>query len=292
MTDLKRPAGTALRPKQPRPVRSSRAMYGAELRHHRERAGLSQPALAEMLFVHTSLIAKIESGARRISSEMAPELDRLLTTDGFFTRNLDAGRATPHREDVADAAELEGDALTVKEWEPLLVPGLLQTEAYALAVIRGHDPVLAEDEVRERMAARLERARLLDAPRPPLYWAVVNEAAIRCVVGGRAAMAEQLCQVAALVRASRIVFQVLPFSAGAHPAMNGGLRLMTFENDTPVAYRSGAGWGSLTDDPATVERHTLTYDLLAAAALSPEASLRLIEAAAADVGGDAGADPR
>jgi transcriptional regulator with XRE-family HTH domain len=262
------------------PAQSPRAMYGAELRYQRERAGLSQAALGEKLFVGHSLIAKMESGERRVQPDMAEQLDRVLDAGGFFVRYLTAGRSSAHREDFADVPELETSALTIKEWEPLLVPGLLQTAAYAMAVIRAYDPVLAEDDALERQKARLDRAQLFDDPKCPLYWAVVNEAAIRCPVGGPATMAEQLCHIAAMVRRNRIVFQVLPLSVGAHPAMNGGLRLMTFEDDAPMAYRSGAGTGSLIDDPATVIRHTLTYDLLGAAALPPEASLTLIEAVA------------
>jgi transcriptional regulator with XRE-family HTH domain len=255
-------------------------MYGAELRFQRERAGLSQAGLGELLFVGNSLIAKMESGERRIQPDMAEQLDRVLDAGGFFVRNLAAGRATPYPEHFAGVVELEADATDIREWEPLLVPGLLQTEAYALAVIRAYDPVLANELVQERLEARLVRARIFDSANSPLYWGIVDQAAIRCPVGGPAAMAEQLRHVAAMARRNRIIFQVVPFSAGAHPGMNGPLKLMAFENDTPMAYLSGISSGALIDDPAAVRRHELAYDLLAAAALSPEASLDLIEAAA------------
>lgn len=262
------------------PAQSPRAMYGAELRFQRERAGLSQAGLGELLFVGNSLIAKMESGERRIQPDMAEQLDRILDAGGFFTRNLAAGRATPYVEHFAEVAEMETYALTIREWEPLLIPGLLQTAAYTRAVIRAFDPVLPEAEVRERQKTRLSRARLFDNPKSPTYWAVINEAALRCAVGGPATMAEQLRHVTSAIRRNRIILQVVPFSLGAHPAMGGGLRLMTFEDDSPVAYCSGVSSGSLTDDPATVTRHILTYDLLAAAALPQEASLTLIEAVA------------
>src|SRR3954464_116403 len=89
------------------PAQSPRAMYGAELRFQRERAGLSQAALGELLFVGNSLIAKMESGERRIQPDMAEQLDRVLDAGGFFVRNLAAGRATPYREHFANVAELE-----------------------------------------------------------------------------------------------------------------------------------------------------------------------------------------
>jgi hypothetical protein len=175
---------------------------------------------------------------------------------------------------------LETFAVSIREWEPLLVPGLLQTEAYALAVIRGYDPVLPAEPVKERVAARMFRAGIFHRADKPLYWSVLNEAALRCPVGGRAVMAEQLRHVAAMVRRNRIIIQVLPFSAGAHAGMNGALKLMTFEDDTPMAYLPGMTTGALIDDPAAVKRYTLAYDLLGAAALSPQASLNLIEAVA------------
>jgi transcriptional regulator with XRE-family HTH domain len=262
------------------PAQSPRAMYSAELRFKREQAGLSQSQLAARMFLTGPAYANLETGFRRMQLDYAELLDQILEADGYFVRNLAAGRSTPHREDFADVAELETVALTIKEWEPLLVPGLLQTEAYALAVIRAYDPVLIAELVRQRLAARLERARLFENAQSPMYWAVVNEAAIRCPVGGPAIMAQQLRHLAAMVRRNRIIFQVVPFSVGAHPAMSGGLRLMTFEDDTPMAYTSGVATGTLIDNPADVRRYSLTYDLLGAAALPSEASLTLIEAVA------------
>ncbi|MYS20902.1 helix-turn-helix domain-containing protein [Streptomyces sp. SID4948] len=262
------------------PSASSRELYGSELRFKREQAGLSLEELAARMFIAKSHVSNLEVGQRRVQPDMAVQLDEILETDGFFVRNLAAGRSSPYPEHFADAAELESFALSLRDWEPLLVPGLLQTEAYALAVIRGYDPVLPDSEVRERLAARRSRARIFSNESSPHYWAVVDEAAIRRPVGGIAAMTEQLRHVAAMIRRNRIILQVLPFSAGAHAGMEGALRLMTFENDSPMAYLSSVATGTLIVDPATVKRHSLAYDLLAAAALSPEASLTLIEAVA------------
>ncbi|WUH93019.1 helix-turn-helix transcriptional regulator [Streptomyces sp. NBC_00433] len=262
------------------PAQSPRAMYGAELRFQRERAGLSQSGLGELLYVGNSLIAKMETGERRVQPDMAEQLDRVLDAGGFFVRNLAAGRATPYREHFADVAELESVALTIKQWEPLLMPGLLQTPGYALAVIRGYDPVAPAEVVKKRQDARLARAHIFQNAERPLFWAIVDEAAVRRPTGGLATMAGQLRYVAAMAREGRIIFQVLPYSAGSHPGMEGALKLMTFEDDSPMAYVQAQETGTLLDDPATITRCTLTYDLLAAAALSPEASLDFIETAA------------
>jgi transcriptional regulator with XRE-family HTH domain len=259
---------------------SSRTLYGAELRYWREKAGLSQVELGEKLFMNRSQISRIEQGTRRLPAGCAEMLDEILETDGFFVRNLEAGRASVHPEHFADVAELEALAASIREWEPLLVPGLLQTPAYALAVIHGYDPVLSDKKAGERLDARMSRVEMFNNPDQPRYWAVLNEAAIRCPVGGPAVMAEQLRHLAAMVRRNRIMLQVLPFSAGAHAGMTGALKLMTFEEDAPMAFLPGMESGTLIDDPATVKRHSLAYDLLGAAALSPDASLSYIEAAA------------
>lgn len=274
-------AGSArTRSKHLDPSESPRLFYGAEMRFKREQAGLTREELGARVFVSGSYIAYLEKGARRVPADLAAQLDEILETDGFFVRNLAAGRSSPHPEFFADVAELETVAVGIRTWEPLLVPGLLQTEAYAQAVIRGYDPVLPETAVRQRLDARLSRARVFDGAEKPLYWAVLNEAALRCPVGGPATMADQLRHIAAMVGRNRIILQVLPFSAGAHAGLEGALKLMTFEDDSPLAYLPGIACGKLVDDPAAVKRYTLAYDLLGAAALPPEASLALIEAVA------------
>jgi hypothetical protein len=95
-------------------------------------------------------------------------------------------------------------------------------------------------------------------------------------------MAEALRHIAGLVRRHRIIVQVLPFEAGAHMALEGSLKLMSFSDAPPLAYIQGLGTGQLQDDPATVAHYELTYDLTGASALSPEASLALIESVAED----------
>lgn len=95
-------------------------------------------------------------------------------------------------------------------------------------------------------------------------------------------MAEALHHVAVLARRHRIIVQVLPFTAGAHMALEGSLKLMAFDDAPPLAYIQGLGTGRLEDDPAMVAHHDLTYDLLGASALSPQESLALIESVAED----------
>ncbi|MCX4823973.1 helix-turn-helix transcriptional regulator [Streptomyces sp. NBC_01142] len=269
-------------PKDLDPSSSPRALLGAELRHARENAGLTQEELGRPLFVSGSFIGQLEAGTRRMMPEYAAQIDEILRTNGFFRRNCTASSRSRYPDHFAVAAEAEATATTIKEYAPLLIPGLLQTQAYARAIFRAYQPTATEDVIDELVAARLERARLLDDPTTPLLWAVLDEAVLRREVGGAAEMAEALRRVAGMIRRHRVIVQVLPFEAGGHAALEGGLKLMTFSDGPPLAYLQGLGTGQLEDDPATVARHELTYDLVGAMALSPKESLALIGSVAED----------
>lgn len=262
------------------PSQSTRALYGAELRHRRERAGMTQEELGAAMFISGAYVGMLEVGVRRMQPEFARMADEVLGTDGFFTRNLEAARKSPYEHHFADVVEFEGLAHTIKDWAPILVPGLLQTAAYTRAVVRAYDPVLTEDVVEARVSARQARAHIFDDPKKPRYWAVLDEMVVRRPVGGPGVMAEQLRHIAAMMRRRRIIVHVLPLAEGANAGAGGIFKLMTFEDAPPVMYAQGAETGRLFDDPTVVTRSTLTYDLLGGAALSPAASLDLIEQAA------------
>jgi transcriptional regulator with XRE-family HTH domain len=269
-------------PKDLDPSSSPRALLGAELRHAREKAGLSQDELGQRLFVSGSFIGQLEAGTRRMQPEYARMLDEVLGTDDFFARNCCAVAKSKYPEHFAEAAEAEATATEIRQYSTMLIPGLLQTPAYARAVCRAYQPTAPDEVIEELVTARIERARILDDPTEPLLWAVVDEAALRRVTGSREVMAEALSRIVSLIRRSRVIVQVLPFEAGAHPAMEGSIKLMDFEDAPPLVYFEGVGIGRLEDDPATVKQHRHNYELLAACALSPQNSLALIEAMAQD----------
>ncbi|MEV5312728.1 MULTISPECIES: helix-turn-helix transcriptional regulator [unclassified Streptomyces] len=269
-------------PKDLDPSSSPRALLGAELRHAREKAGLSQEELGHRLYVSGSFIGQLEAGTRRMQPEYARMLDDVLGTEDFFQRNCAAVAKSKYPEHFAEAAEAEAVATVIREYAPMLIPGLLQTPAYARAVNRAYDPTALEETIDEWVDGRVARTRLLDHPTKPVLWVVLDEAALRRATGGRVVMAEALRHVADLARRNRVIVQVLPFSAGGHAAMKGALKLMEFEDAPPLAYFEGVGTGRLEDDPLTVTQMKFTYELLTASALSPEKSLALLDALAQD----------
>lgn len=256
--------------------------FGTELKRRREDAGISQVELGARVFVSGAYIGQFEQAIRKPQLDIAQRIDEALQTDGIFERlwkRLINDRR--YAEYFAKAAELERLATKICDWEPSVIPGLLQTPAYTRALVLATHPFAADEFVDDRVAARVERSQLLaDATRPE-YWAVMHETVLRLPVGGPEVAAEALEHMAALARERKVVMQVMPFSAGA-PANNGSLRLVEFEDAPPTAYTETSFSGSLLDDLAVVKRANRAYDLLRAAALSPEASLALVRSAAED----------
>ena len=179
-------------PKDLDPSSSPRAMIGAELRHARENAGLSQAELGEPLFVSGSFIGRLESGTRRMHREYAVQLDGILDTRDFFTRHCETSAKSKYPEHFEQEAEAEAVATTIRRYLPLLIPGLLQTPEYAADLFRTYRPMVSDAEIEKLVAIRMQRVRLLNEPTTPLLLVVLDEAALRRPVGGAAAMAEAL----------------------------------------------------------------------------------------------------
>ncbi|MEU0222884.1 helix-turn-helix transcriptional regulator [Streptomyces sp. NPDC006284] len=257
--------------------------YGAELRFQREQAGLTLEQLAEGSFRGLSFLSQIERGERGMPMDLARHVDERLGTDGFFQRRCeDAARArrVGIAEYFADVAELERQAEGIEEWAPLLVPGLLQTSAYASAITKAAMWRASDDVIAERVGARLERSRLFEGETPPRFWAILDGSVIRRRVLPPAGMAELLTHIAARAKSTRSILQVVPETAAVHPLMMGMAKIMTFADAPPLVYTEGEHSGQVIDYPALVKDYRESYDLLRAAALPPEASLAMIEAAA------------
>lgn len=270
-------------PRNTDPYADARAFYGSELRRLREEAGLTQEQLGERAFCSGSYVAHFESGIRRPQLELSTTFDEVLGSGQHLQRLCRLARNAKVSDYFADAAELEQQAKTISEYAPVFVPGVLQSEAYARGLIRESQRFAPPQLVDNFVSNRMERVRLLDGPTAPIMWAIIHEAALHVPVGGPAAISEQLAHLAATARTRHnVVLQVMPFAAGAHPFLNTMVSLMHFSDAPPVVYTEGAYSGQLIDEPSLVAKFQSAYDLARAAALSPEASLTLIESAAKD----------
>ncbi|MET7272388.1 helix-turn-helix transcriptional regulator [Streptomyces flaveolus] len=256
--------------------------FGTELKRRREDAGITQVELGARVFVSGGYIGQFEQAIRKPQLDVAQRIDAVLQTDGIFERLCRKLIDDPRYADYfAAVAELERMAVSILDFEPSVVPGLLQTPDYARALTLATHPFAADEYIDDRVTARVERSRILEDATRPEYAVVLHEAVLRVAVGGPTVTAQTLEHVAALARQRKVLLQVFPFSAGA-PANNGSLRLMEFEDAPPTAYTETSFSGSLLDDPAVVKRARRAYDLLRGTALSPEASLALVQSAAED----------
>ncbi|MFI0152680.1 helix-turn-helix domain-containing protein [Streptomyces lydicus] len=261
--------------------------YGKELRYQRELAGLTLQQLVEGSFYGPSHLSEIERGERRMPAELAEHVDRVLKTDGFFTRRCEdvrRARRSGHADWFEHTLEAEKRAETIEEWCPTLIPGLLETAAYTRALVRATHPLMTPEEVEEKVSARMARAQLFeDDHRTPEYWVILSESVLRCPLLPPEEMADQLGRISALTKRHRIIPQILPWNCGPHPLMLVGLlQLMTFPDAPPLAYLESEYSGDTIDDPALVKTYRKAYDRLRAAALAPEASLTMIDAAVED----------
>ncbi|WP_327429561.1 helix-turn-helix domain-containing protein [Streptomyces sp. NBC_01236] len=261
------------------------SFYGAELRFKRELAGLTLEQLAEGSYRGVPFLSQIERGERRMPLDLARHADQKLGTDGFFERRCEdvrRARQSGHAEYFADVAEMERHAETIEEWAPSLIPGLLQTAAYATRVVHTSLPWLPPATVEKQVRARMERAQLWEVEERPAFWAVLHETLIRNPLLEPAEMAAQLEHIAHVIRSTQSVLQIVPKTAAAHPLMMGMVKVMTFPDAPPVVYTEGLHSGQLIDFPALVKNYRRSYDLLRAAALPPDESLTLVEQAAED----------
>ncbi|GAA3081259.1 DUF5753 domain-containing protein [Streptosporangium carneum] len=175
---------------------------------------------------------------------------------------------------------LEAEAASIQTYQPQLVPGLLQSEAYARAVIETDQPGISDEEIDRLVGLRLARQRILTRPNPPALWAVMSEAALRNTIGGSSIMREQLLKLCDTRRLGEVTLQILPFTRGAHPGMLGPFHLLEFPrpSDIDVAYVEYLTGSIYLEKTEEVRRYRLVFDHLRAAALPPNESLALIGA--------------
>jgi transcriptional regulator with XRE-family HTH domain len=180
---------------------------------------------------------------------------------------------------------LEAEAARIHEYAAELIPGLLQTADYYRAFLRTAPAAADEDEAERKIQVRLTRQERLTGEDPPEYWAVLNEAVIRRVVGGAEAMRRQLDHIAELATLPHVNVQVLPFSAGVHPAMDGAFSILGFPEatDPDVVYLENQAGSLYLEEEAEIDRYARMFSHLIAKALDPEESRRMIARVARDL---------
>ena len=278
-----------------RPAPTVRARrLAAELRRMRDQSGLTQEQVAERTGKDRSTLYRLENAQQRpqratliqllgiygATAERRAELLDLLREVG------QRGWMRPHAGDLpavySDYISFEAEAASIANYESLFVPGLLQTEDYAAAVIRGTLPEASAAEVDSRVTARMERQALLDSGSPPRLWAIMDEAAAGRLVGGRDVMQAQLRRLTKAGQRPNVTVQVIPFDAGAHPGMPGSFIILEFADpaDPGLVYIDSMAGDLFLEDDQELRRYRLITEHLRAAALRPAESAALLAAIA------------
>jgi transcriptional regulator with XRE-family HTH domain len=272
-----------------------------ELRRARERAGLTRDQVAAALEMSMSKIVRIETGAVRVS---ATDLRALLALyhvqDPDEVDNLlalaRAARDRPAHSQYGDAAssrlvefiELEAAASSTKNFQPLMVPGLLQTREYARVILEqlNQGRGLNSEDIDARVEVRMKRQELLKRDNAPELFFVLDEAVTRRLVGGRQVMRGQLDRLIDLAGRDRITVEVLPFGAGAYPALNGSFVIHGFPDaaDADVLFQEGPEGDELSsENPELVSRYRDIFRELRRLSLGSEGSLNFLNALAKEL---------
>ena len=278
-------------PVRPSPtVRRRRLRY--ELRRLREERGYTIERLQEMSGgdLNASTMSRWESGDRSVRPT---DLRLLLDIYGIEGEQREAlltmareakerGWWQPYISAIPASFQayvgLETEAAKITQYAAELVPGLLQTADYYRTFVKSVPGAGSEDEIERKITVRLARQERLSGDDPPDYWAVLNEAVIRRVVGGAKAMQEQLLHIAELAKLPHMNVQVLPFSAGVHPAMEGAFSILSFPepNDPDVVYLENQAGSLYLEEVPEIDRYSRMFSQLMATALAPDESRRLI----------------
>lgn len=262
---------------------------GRELRRLREQAGLVSTEAATRLGWSLSKVNRIESGRIMISEADLIAACELYGADSATQASLvqlarDASRRgwwTAYADVFTGSyIALEAEATAIRTWEPLLVPGLLQSEGYARAIIAARHPDLSDSELARRVDARMQRKTRLLGMSAPTFCAIIDEGVLRRPIGPCDVMDRQLADLLQVADWGNVTIQVLPFAAGAHPGLEGAFSVLSFEaGDPDVGYVESPGGEVYVEAAGQVGQLMLLFDRLTKAALSPEESAALIAAA-------------
>jgi transcriptional regulator with XRE-family HTH domain len=274
-------------PARPRPTIRLRRLAGA-LRRLRAERELSREDVSEATGINTATLYRIEKARVRPQARTLAALLNLYQVEGdertaltqLLKDSAQSGLLQAYTDELPEEygtyIEFEQEARSVWNYESLYIPGLLQTEPYARAVIPGTVPSLTRAQVDRRVQVRMERQGVLNGDRPPALWAICDEAALHRVVGGPKVMRDQLLHLINVMELPHVTLQVVEFATGAHPGMPGSFVVMNFPDDPQVVYIDSMAGDLFLEEEAELRRYTGLYEHLRAVALSPDATRSLL----------------
>ncbi|MDJ0347358.1 helix-turn-helix transcriptional regulator [Streptomyces sp. H10-C2] len=266
-----------------------RRQLGAELRRLRRRKKMSLEEAGEAVGVSRATIHRYEGNqgpvrwvivealcrvydAAEAESAAVIALAKTVRVQGWWKAYADA---IPDW--ITPLITLEDEAAEEWHWANTYVPGILQTRAYASAVIQASEMRAGDDDIARMVDVRMARQDILKRDHPPHLWAIVDEGALMRRVGGYAVMAEQMEHLVISTQSPHVTLQVLPYSAGAHPADSTGFVVIKNLDPTlDVVHLSNRSGALYLEKPVELETHRLVFEYLRSQALSATQSSEMI----------------
>ncbi|WP_435242806.1 helix-turn-helix domain-containing protein [Streptomyces cucumeris] len=251
--------------------------FGKQLKLLRERAGLTQAELASRVGYSTEQVASVECGRRIPKPELIDKADDVLGAGGLLKAMKEEAALARYPAFFRDAARIEAEAVEVYAYDSQAVNGLMQTEEYARAVLAMRRPLLDEDIVEQRVAARMERQAIFSVRPAPILGFVIEESVLRRPFGGKQALRGQLEQLLLIGEKRNVEIQVMPTEREDHAGADGPFILMTPKGGEQLAYLEGQGQSTLLTDREEVRPIAARYGIIRAQALTPRESATFIE---------------
>ncbi|MFC3980670.1 helix-turn-helix domain-containing protein [Streptosporangium jomthongense] len=254
------------------------AALGLALRRYREASGFTQEQLADRVSYSHSQVGQVERAGRRPSEMFIQQCDQVLGTKGalidMFKEVVAEVRGAPTW--FRSWMEVEALAASIQSWEPLVVPGLLQTAEYAHAVISGN-VMTNEEQVEELTKLRMGRQSILQTSNAPLLWVVMDETVLMRPIGGKDVMRRQVERLLEAVKSPRIRVQIVPVAQGSTYGLLGGFVIAQIPGEADKVYLESPGMARITDAPEIVREISANYSSLRSEAESQRGSISIMK---------------
>ncbi|MET9440065.1 helix-turn-helix transcriptional regulator [Streptomyces sp. NPDC006610] len=251
--------------------------FGRQMKLLREAAGLTRAQLGERVGYSEAQIAAVEQGRRIPKPELIDAVDREVGARGVLVVMKEEVDRARYPTFFRRYVQLEAEAVELHAYDSHVIKGLLQTEEYARAVFSMWRPLLDEEVVEQRVAARMERKRLFERRPAPLLSFVIEEHVLRRLLGGREVLRGQLEQLLVYGHQRNVELQIMPTDREEHAGLGGPFTLIHSEKQRRMAYAEVQGLSSLHTEPKKVSSLEATYGVLRAQALTPRESLAFVE---------------
>jgi transcriptional regulator with XRE-family HTH domain len=267
-----------------------RRRLGSELKRCREQAGMTQEQVSKFFEWHAAKVTRIETARVAVTPRDVKDLLTLygVQDDEYREALMALARLSRERTWWTDYRDLmrpgnfvglEAEASWARVWEPIVLPGLLQTAAYMRALMTVGRRADTPESVDRRITLRLRRQDRLTGGNPLNLWAIIDESVVRRIVGGPAVMAEQLQRLLDAGESTNVTIQILAFTAGEHVFLGGSAALLEFPEraHADVVYLEGLAGDYYEEQPQEVERYRQEFERLADNALPADATAAMIK---------------